>query len=51
MSFDSFGQFLAIDFQVIALGFGIALLIGLIGAAYPAFRGARMVPTEALRHE
>jgi putative ABC transport system permease protein len=41
----------SIDFQVIGLGFGIAVLIGLLGAAYPAFRGARLVPTEALRHE
>lgn len=35
------------------LGFGIAsaLLVGLLGAAYPAFRGAQLQPTEALRHE
>ena len=35
------------------IGFGIvcALCVGVLGAAYPAFRGARLLPTEALRHE
>jgi putative ABC transport system permease protein len=40
-----------ISATVIFLGFVIALLVGLIGAAYPAFRGARLMPTEAIRHE
>jgi putative ABC transport system permease protein len=37
--------------QVMAQGFVIALLVGLIGAAYPAYRGAQLLPTEAIRHE
>ncbi|HTU21723.1 MAG TPA: ABC transporter permease [Gemmataceae bacterium] len=37
--------------QVIVQGFLIALAVGLIGGAYPAYRGAYLLPTEALRHE
>jgi putative ABC transport system permease protein len=36
---------------VVAQGFLIALGVGLLGAAYPAYRGAQLLPTEALRHE
>jgi len=37
--------------QVIVQGFVIAMLIGLMGAIYPAIRAARLLPTVALRHE
>lgn len=37
--------------MVMVEGFVIAILIGVIGAAYPAWRGAQLAPTEALRHE
>ena len=29
----------------------LAMLVGIVGVAYPAYRGAQIVPTEALRHE
>lgn len=41
----------AIDWSVIGQGLVIAMVIGVLGAAYPAIRAARLVPTEALRHE
>lgn len=36
---------------VVVQGFLIAVLIGLLGAIYPAYRAARLLPTVALRHE
>ena len=36
---------------VVLQGFGFTLLIGLVGAAYPAIRAARLLPTEAIRHD
>jgi putative ABC transport system permease protein len=37
--------------EVVFFGIVCSLIVGLLGAAYPAFRGARLLPTEALRHE
>lgn len=31
--------------------FGIALLVGIIGGLYPAYRASKLAPTEALRYE
>lgn len=39
-----------IDPLVVVVGFAIALVIGLFGAAYPAFRASKLMPTVALRH-
>jgi putative ABC transport system permease protein len=39
-----------IEPTIVAQGFAIALFVGLLGGAYPAYRAARFLPTEALRH-
>jgi putative ABC transport system permease protein len=41
----------AISVDIVVKGFAIAIIVGLIGAAYPAYRGSCLLPTEALRHE
>jgi len=36
---------------VVAQGFLIAAMVGLVGGLFPAFRAAQLAPTEGLRHE
>ncbi|MDP3623243.1 MAG: ABC transporter permease, partial [Methanobacteriaceae archaeon] len=31
--------------------YGVALLVGIIGGIYPAYRASKLAPTEALRYE
>lgn len=40
-----------ITWNVFILAYTLSIVVGLIGGAYPAFRGARLAPTEALRYE
>lgn len=37
--------------DVILQGFGVAILLGIVGGAYPAYRAARMEPIDGLRHD
>ncbi len=40
-----------IGWYVVAQGCGLALLVGIAGGGYPAWRAAKLLPTEGLRHE
>lgn len=37
--------------NVLLKAFGVALLVGVVGGLYPAYRASRLPPTEALRYE
>ena len=37
--------------EVVFTGFAMSILVGLVGGAYPALRGASLPPTEALHYE
>jgi putative ABC transport system permease protein len=39
------------SWDIFARAIGIAILLGLLGGLYPAFRATRMQPVEALRYE
>lgn len=40
-----------INLTVILQGFALALVVGIAGGLYPAYRAAQLMPTEGLRHE
>ncbi|MEZ4869860.1 MAG: FtsX-like permease family protein [Caldilineaceae bacterium] len=39
------------NFQIFVLAFGVAILLGVIGGLYPAWRASKLRPVEALRYE
>jgi putative ABC transport system permease protein len=40
-----------VSWPAIGAGVSLAVVVGLLGVAYPAWRGTRIAPTDALRHE
>lgn len=39
-----------VDFSLVAVGLGLACLIGLLGAAWPLYRATRIKIVDAIRH-
>jgi putative ABC transport system permease protein len=40
-----------ISVDVILKGFAVAIILGVLGGLYPAYRATKLLPTEGLRHE
>ena len=51
LSNDSNPLSLAYNLDTFLMAFGIAILVGLLGGIYPAYRASKLPPTEALRYE
>lgn len=45
------GIFPVYNIEIFAQAFAVAIIVGLIGGFYPAWRASRLPPTEALRYE
>lgn len=39
------------SFDILIQAFGVALIVGVVGGLYPAYRASKLQPTEALRYE
>ncbi|MCL2115723.1 MAG: ABC transporter permease [Methanobrevibacter sp.] len=48
---DSSSFSLAYNLSTFLRAFGVAILVGIIGGIYPAYRASKLAPTEALRYE
>ncbi|MDR2204107.1 MAG: FtsX-like permease family protein [Nitrososphaerota archaeon] len=47
-----FGGFLAgLSFEFVLFSFGVAVLLGVLGSLYPAWRASRIRPAEAMRYD
>jgi len=49
--FGEVGLYPAYSIETFVLAFVLAIVVGLIGGFYPAWRASRLPPTEALRYE